>query len=139
MSRVCRISEIEVEGSRDADLDTHIYEDGDHAIHEMLEFPWAFCVGCVCDLLRIGDRHEAENDESEEEHAHCDEEDRVDVRDHCLGRKSSDKGSYEHRGKGSEEGIEGAADLDVLVAVLLATEEGKHRVDHGVEHTYGET
>ena len=134
------IGEEEVQLRRDADLDTHVEEDGQDAEHAVAELPRA---GLVLDGLallgRLGDLHQGNDDESDGEYGHGDEEQRSHVGHRGLVSDGTDEDTHEERGEGSGEGIHGTTDLDVLVAlVATAAEDVQHRVDNGVEHTDAE-
>ena len=91
----------------------------------------------VLDHFGIVNGNEEKGDEGSGEDAHGDEQHRVDVGDLRLGRQGADQCTDEHRGERTHQGVEAAADLDVLVGAPAA-QQLQHRIDHSVEHADGE-
>ena len=106
----------------------------------MAVFPRTFHTAALRCRLRILDRDECEDDESQEEYAHRDVHDRVHISDDSILGHGTDKRTHEHRGDGTEQRIECTSYLDELVAFLTAaSEKVQHRIHYRIENTYRET
>ncbi len=106
----------------------------------MTEIPGAVLIdGGLALLRRLRDLHEGNDDEGDGEDGHGDKEQRSHVGHRSLVGHGADEDTHQKRSQGTGEGVQGAADLDVLVAlVAAAAEEVQHRVHHGVEHAHAE-
>ena len=103
----------------------------------MLELERADGILGTLHSLGVLDVHEGQDDEGEGEHTHGKEQNRVHVLDEGVLGEGADQGAHQHGSQGTHEGVEGTADLDILVGTLAA-QEFEHRVHHGVEHAHGE-
>ena len=135
------IGQEEVHLGRDADLDTHIEEDGDSAQYEVTEIPGTvFVLGGLALLSRLRDGEEGDDDECHGEYTHSDEQQRGHIRHGGVGRHGSYQNAHQQRSEGAGEGVQGSTNLDELVTtVAAAAQDVEHRVHYGVEHAHAET
>lgn len=130
----------DVELAGDADFDTYIEEDGDDAEGAVAEGQRAAFVGDFIEVgLRFNNLDERDDDECEDEDDDTGHDQGGDGGHRGFFGESTNQNADKHRGQRGRQRVEGAANLDELVAfVATAAQEVEHGVDYSVEHADAE-